>query len=150
MKLAEVPVYALSRETFNSKVEARRKLHFEKHGIGASEFSFETEYGKSRYYDYNHIIGYVVVLKERDDILFKLYKTDIQRYHWDSRRKHCFDNVMITGYHFPIINNMSNEETRNRINRMMDEIIEKYFPSKSYADRQILSLILDNLDIAAQ
>ena len=65
VKLAEVSVYALSREEFNRKVEARKRSHFEKYGSGASELSFEIEYGKSRYYDYNHIIGYIVVLKKR-------------------------------------------------------------------------------------
>lgn len=148
-KIAEVPVYALSREDFNRKVEARKRSDFEKYGSGASELSFDIEYGKSRYYDYNHIIGYIVVSKKKDDILFELYKTDIQRYHWDSRKKHFFYNDMITGYHFRIENNTSNEDARNRVNSIMDEIIKEIFPPKSYADRQMLSLILENIDIVA-
>ena len=149
MKLAEVPVYALSLETFNSKVEARQRSHFVKYGKGASELSFETEYGNSRYYRFNHIIGYIVVLKKRDDILFELYKSDIQRYHWDSRKKHCFCYVPITENHFRIDKSMSNEDVRSKVNLHMDKIVKKHFSQKAFADRQILSLVLENLAIVA-
>ena len=56
---------------------------------------------------------------------------------------------MITGYHFRIDNNTSNEDAQNRVNSIMDEIIKEHFPPKSYADRQLLSLILENIDIVA-
>ena len=121
-KLFEIPIYAIRRSTLEKRVEKARA-------------SFETEYLNTHsstdsnhcreclhyllypqcLWDYNHIIGYIAIETDGQDVLLEEYlpyKT-VGRYHWNASKKHFVVNQMSPGMHFPIWKKSSQEIKEN-------------------------------------
>ena len=98
MKLFEIPVYALSRNELKKRVE-KYESKFYDNNIRKMIMN-NVIYPKS-VWDYNHIVGFIVICYQNQDIFLKWY-TDLRakKYHWNSNRKNFFQNYFIHGYRY--------------------------------------------------
>ncbi len=137
MKLFEIPVYAFSKETLEEKVEnARQKLLSSYEGSNVTNEHINTAFFIKYYphflWEYNHIVGYIVISKKANDIVLEWYTSSpsIIRYHWDSNRKHFLKAEVLSGYHFYIGNLKTGDRLRERIHDLLKGFINDL--KKSY------------------
>ncbi len=122
MKLFEIPVYALSKSVLEKRVQQKTDE------IKNTKFSQQTPEDHlnqlldrvmfpQRLWEYNHIIGYIVITKRGQDINLDWYTVfpSLQRYHWDSRQKHYMQNMHVNGQHFFIGNLESGEQLKGKM-----------------------------------
>lgn len=153
MKLFEIPVYAVSREELDKRV---RKA-YEKHKNGHSHFglserelkrTFDLTAFPSRLWEYNHIVGFIVVSKKRADVILEYYAPlpGIQKYYWNSRIKHFVQNAQINGYHFYTGDINSGAELRENLKVLLRSYLHELKNRGYWADLEAFNNIDSLLD----
>lgn len=151
-KIFEIPIYAFSKKTFSKRLDTYRKRTLEYQRTYSSTdpiksvYDIEiTERNKS-VWDYNHIIGYILIYKTENTIHLKLYLARIVRYFWKSNRKVVLRDELLNGYHIYLHKGYSNKEVLEDIDRMIDEIRKKNIPDKYYVDMDAYNNIKHMID----
>ena len=144
MKLFEIPIYALNRETLMKRYSDRKNKLLDR-AVRAQtteedqERIIEINTWPQRLWDYNHIVGYIVISIGINDVSFELYvpADTIERYHWDNKsKKMLLKNNQINGCHFNYRNMKTDKEIRNRIHQMLDDITQRMIDKRFYVDRE--------------
>lgn len=157
-KLFEIPIYAFSPEMFKTKVTRYKQslveeFHRKHNRIDNAEFR-EWMFclcHPFQLWNYNHIVGYIVLLSDGVDVVFELYlqaheKLFKSRYYWRSTRKWFLENQGINGFHFRIDENDSSDAIREKIYSWLEKLIKEYIPSKYYIDREAFDSIAPIID----
>lgn len=154
MKLFEIPVYALTREKLKERVDndfQDFKYRYPSNSTYTEEklreFFDITAY-PARLWDYNHIIGYMVISKQGYDYSIEWYAPlpSLQRYKWSSGKKHPVNNTMINGYHFYAGDVKTGEELRIRLNDLVSSFETNLKKRGYYADMEAFNSIDSLLD----
>lgn len=102
MKLFEIPVYALSKNELEIRVKKREKeFHYYpyKHiDESMSDIAVSDTYPK-KLYDYNHVVGMIVIYIDKYEVEAKLFKARYEKYYWKSGRKKFLEDMHINGAH---------------------------------------------------
>ena len=76
VKLFEIPIYGLSRETLRDRYEKYCDNFHQRYPdatVESSEICIELEKGSQRSWEYNHIVGYILIYFEFNDMCFKVF-----------------------------------------------------------------------------
>ena len=156
MKLFEIPVYALSKEKLNERVDyAFRKFKstYSRYEYDDNQFKklFDIENYPARLWDYNHIIGYIAITKDGKDFGLDWYTIipSPQKYYWNSRRKNHLQNARINGYHFYAGNMKTGKELQARLNDLVKGFVDDLRKRGYYADDEAFLSISNLLDYDA-
>lgn len=147
MKLFEIPIYAYSPEGLQKKVSEYKEKHKKEYEISHKKIDQQhmsacANLACSPYqlWEYNHIVGYIVIASEKNDLVFELYlqahsNNFKSRYIWLSNQKWFLCNQNILDYHFRMKPTDTNEIIKAKIILLLEEIIKEFIPSKYYVDR---------------
>ena len=155
MKLFEIPVYAVSKEKLEKEVAKERLKYEEK--LTAEGLKQDPEHFKKcsalycypfDLWDYNHIIGYIVVKKEKNDIIVDQYipVQSIQRYAWKSKNKKYLMNALLGGQHFYFGSMTTGTQLQTALHEMLNSIIDKIESKGYFVDREAYDAIDAILD----
>lgn len=102
MKLFEIPVYAFSRDKLANKVKIREEeFHYYPYGHidDANALIPVSDTFPKKLYDYNHVVGVIVILIDKYEVEAKLFKALYEKYYWKSGRKKFLVDMHINGAH---------------------------------------------------
>lgn len=151
-KLIEIPIYALDKQTLHLRyekyIEALRKEFLPNIKEDTFQRVLEGETYPKRVWDYNHIVGYIVIGYEFGDILYRIYlpSPKKERYIWKSSKKTFLYDIHANGTHFRIDKRMNNQDVQCEIRDMLNSVIKEHIPKKYFVDRQAFDNINDNID----
>lgn len=151
-KFIEIPIYALDKNTlrvrYEKYVETLRCDIFPDIEEETFQRCLEIETYPKRIWEYNHIVGYIVIGYEFDDILFKVYlpTPQKQRYMWRTSIKTFLYDIHSNGTHFRVNESMSSQDIQCEIADMLNSIIKEQVPKKYYVDRQAFDNINSKID----
>lgn len=157
MKLLELPIYALSKEELQKRVEKKKQSIINKFPNADEEIKEEVSglidkhLFPSRVWDYNHIIGYLVLCLKGSDFQFNLYlppnvvdgKTF--RYYWNSKKRIFVVNAGNPCYHFCVFH-MDGDELRKSICDYMIDIEKEFKKQKWYIDIEMFYNVISYID----
>ena len=155
MKLFEIPVYRFSQEVLKIKVsEARMVFETRMQNPVHPQSEEYLKKGSAMHFfpcslwDYNHIIGFIVISKDCEDIIIDQYipAQDIERYRWDSTKKKFLMNAQLSGNHFYIGNMKSGSQLREELQAHLNSLIAKIEKQGQYVDREAFDAIDRFLD----
>jgi hypothetical protein len=151
IKLFEIPVYAMSREKLSRKCEqVCAKLRSEH--VGCSEDHVNAIVALSvhpqRQWDYNHIVGYIKISANCQDIIFDVFLPTPQRerYLWQSGQKVFLYNISANGTHFYVSERMNNRAIQDRTAEMLCSVIKTHIPSRYYVDTEAFDHLNKHMD----
>ena len=153
-KLFEIPVYVLSASKLNTRTSKRiAKLEelLSRSDPDEAAFVIDRETFPMRSWDYNHIIGYIRIAVSKTDVLFDVF-TPIpipERYVWSTKRKIHVQNIGANGTHIYWGSLKTNEEFREAVSSMLDQVITDHIPKRFYVDREAFDTINAYLDYLA-
>ncbi len=155
MKLFEILIYPFSREELVNKVSNAR-LKYEvrlQNPLYPRREEHLKKCSAMRFYpfslwDYNHIIGAIVVKKEHNDIIIDQYvpAQDMDRYRWDSTKKKYLMNAQLIGNHFYIGNMKNGSQLRDELHQYINSLIERIEKQGRFVDREAFDVIDQFLD----
>jgi len=132
--LFEIPIYAIKRDVLHSRVEKTKEKHIKEcvecHHLKPDSDEIHRSLEMLTYpmcvWEYNHIIGYLRISIDAQDVLFDTYlpMNQVERYHWDSKVKHFVVNQMEPNNHF-YIGNKSSNEIRDRITDYLNDYCKR-------------------------
>ncbi len=149
MKLFEIPVYALSKKRLSERVEYWDKKLREWSNSTSEEHlrklvAFDTY--PQCLWDYNHIIGVMVVNVNGDDVEIQWYAhVPKPRYYWHSDRKIFFQNTNKTGYHFRYLG-LTNGKIKERLCSLVYGFVKELSKERYYADLEVFNNVVHCLD----
>lgn len=140
-KLFEIPIYSFGKSVLIQKVRQFSIQYYHKYkdyGDETVKRCYNAETYPQRLWDYNHIVGYIQIALDQDDISFEIFlpETSVSRYNWKSKRKIFLYNINATGLYVHLNDNMGDLEIREKIGKMLDFIQMKYIPKRFFVDRQ--------------
>lgn len=151
-KFIEIPIYALDKTTlrvrYEKYIETLRRDVFPDIKEETFQRCLEIETYPKRIWEYNHIVGYIVIGYEFGDIQFKVYlpTPQKQRYIWRSSKKTFLYDIDSNGTHFRVDGTMSSQDIQHEIMDMLNSIIKEHVPKKYYVDRQAFDNINNSID----
>ena len=137
MKLFEIPVYALSKNALNERVikhQHNLKVYCAKQGVPESDIKRVVDLNTfpMRLWEYNHIMGYIVLYSTRNDIKLDWYVClPKKKYYWYSKVKRFYQNAHLVGYHFNLEKVDSGKELQKKISNLLFEFIS-HIDNKDY------------------
>lgn len=161
MKIFEIPIYAFNRITFQKRVDEWRIRHH----FNNREFDYVKKNQKQ--YEYNHIVGFIQIWLDRDEILGDVYlpctKSELgvtidghllddtklkRRYVWYTTNKVFLIKQGVNGTHFRIAELHSNSEVVANLDSLMTQLIEsvKEYNKLYYIDLEAFNAVKDNVD----
>lgn len=153
-KLFEIPVYAISASKLNTRTSKRiadLKELFSHSDPDDAALVIDRETFPMRFWDYNHIIGYIRIAVSKTDIVFDVFMpTPIpERYVWDTKRKIYVQNIGVNGTHIYCGSLKTNAEFRKAVSDMLDQVVTDHIPKRFYVDREAFDAINAHLDYLA-
>mgnify|MGYP003450848506 FL=1 len=151
-KIIEIPIYALDKSTlrvrYEKYAETLRRDVFPDIKEETFQRCLEGETYPKRVWEYNHIVGYIVVGYEFGDISFEIFlpTPQKQRYIWRTSKKTFLYDVHSNGTHFRVNKSMCSEDIQYEIADMLDSIIKEQVPKKYYVDREAFDNINSKID----
>lgn len=140
VKLFEIPIYGLSSKTIDDRYQKYCENFQKQHpDVVGEHFERCIEHltYPQRCWNYNHIVGYILIYFERNDIFYDVYLPyQCDRYRWDSHKKTFIRNVFANGTHFRIDDPTNNEKIQNELAEMLDMTIRAHVPNRFYVDRE--------------
>lgn len=141
IKLIEIPVYALSRKTLLERYERfvnEFKRTYPQADDQTAEICIERMAFPQRAWEHNHIVGYIDVFFDKQDVVFEIYlpHPERKRYHWRGSRKTHISNISALDNHFFIKKEMTSADIQREISKKLDWIIQDYIPNKYYVNRE--------------
>lgn len=148
MTIFEIPVYALSPEQLNDRFERKKKALSEECTnkdcpTTITSLAIENETFPQRLWRYNHIVAYIAIHKNNDDIEFRQFlpHKPTKRYLWTSSKKYFLRDNLATGYHFRITADMTATAIRAKIHDYLDVISKPLYAKGWYIDREAFDTI---------
>jgi len=149
MKIFEIPVYALTKTKLDEKVSYKRaSLHRQFPHLDSDTYRLVDNHEILPFIEYhNHIIGYVIVYKTKQDIVLKriISSKQIHRYVWDSSKKVLLKDTYDNGLHFRYVG-LSNTQIIERLDEYIDAIKQMY-PDRYYLDLESYNAVKKHMDI---
>ena len=150
-KLFEIPIYALSREVLSERYESyKRKFskRFPNADVETTAFCIAHTVFPKNTWDHNHIVGYIDIIYENNDIVFEIYlpHPEIKRYNWIRSNKVCVRNVGALGTHFYVDSEMNNNDINKQIKEMLNWVIKDFVPKKYYVNREFFDILSGHVD----
>lgn len=157
-KLFEIPIYAFSKETHRKEVEKYKQSLRLKY-TSKSRFGTAKDMNKWLYlvchpyqlWEFNHIVGFIVISFDRNNILFDLYlqaygQHHKSKYYWRSNQKWLLENMRVGGWHFRVEKKHTSEEIRRSIHARLNGMIKELIPSKYYVDLEAFKTVDQMID----
>ncbi len=150
-KLFEIPIYAFSpgqHQQRLSRYKASLQQAYENtHGRGNTSKMNEWIYlvcHPFQLWDYNHIVGYIVISFDKADINFDLFlqaqgQYNKTRYQWRTTQKWLLESQRVGGWHFRLEEIDPNETIKSKIESLLDGMIRELVPQKYYVDKEAFS-----------
>lgn len=155
MNLFEIPVYALSPEQLETYVAKRTQTITDECACKQCpdqiiRQAIYRETFPQRSWAYNHIVGYIRISIEHNDVIFRAYESvkDVTHYRWTTDRKWLLRDSLATGYHFRLATDMTTEKIRERIHDYLDDISWRYTAKGLYVDREAFDMADKVMDYA--
>lgn len=156
-RIIEIPIYALDEKTlFKRYTVAEEKCRKELiDTIDATEEQIrrclEIEYYPQRLWQYNHIVGYILIAIDSDDLLMNVYKieqAEKTHYFFSSHVKQFLVDVSPGGYHINLYKATSNEEIRQIVAKWIQSACNdtNLIPKRWFVDRDKFDLVNPHLD----
>ena len=104
MKLFEIPIYAFTKEQLKTRVDYRKgQFHYHPYNHVKKTVSKNVVYDTypQELYDYNHVVGMIVIHMDKYEVEAKLYKAVYEKYYWKSSKKKFLMDMQINGAHVP-------------------------------------------------
>jgi hypothetical protein len=151
MKLYEIPIYAFTEKELRDRLEKYKESLHKDEFISNKDIldkAIELETFPYRFWSHNHIVGYVDVFLENQDVVFEVYLPCpmIKRYRWLRKSKVLLRNILANGTHFCIKSTMTNSDIANAILEMLNWIIKEHVPKRFYVDRRSFDSIYNYVD----
>ena len=141
-KIFEIPIYALSRKELNKRVKNVKAGFIAKNNYIPEEIA-EDAYNNhltlyKRNWDYNHIVGYIQVLKQGNDLKLELYLTvePQNKYYWISNRKKFLRKQHLNGYRIYLGQYKNNNQVLEQLDSLVIDLQKNYIPSRFYVDTE--------------
>lgn len=149
MKLFEIPVYALSKKRLSDRIEYRVKK-LKEWSSSTSEEHLRKLIALDTYpqclWDYNHIIGVMVVNVDGDDVELQWYAhVPKTRYYWHSYKKEFLQNTNMTGYHFRYLG-LTNSTIKESLYRLVHGFAKELSRERYYVDLEVFNNVVHCLD----
>jgi hypothetical protein len=146
----EIPVYALSEKAYNRKLDLERKKHKQSLMISGRTEAEAEEILRSYplqmpTWKYNQIVGYIAILATKQDVLFELYCTNVQRIRTFSKVKHDIHNWHMIGTHFYAAN-MTDSEIKSEVRKWLP-MIEKDHLKRFHVDYSVFDTVFNHISI---
>ena len=143
MKLFEIPIYALTKELLSKRVEdqirrIRERCNTPNMTDEIMNHIIDIETFPQRVWDYNHIIGYIVISYTGTEVKIDLFEVTppFEKYHWESKKKKFLQNTIQLGTHFYLGQMKSGEEIRIQLKSLLAEIIDDITSRGYYVDTE--------------
>ena len=153
MKLFEIPVYALSKADLENRVKQeydKVRVDYEACGRSEEDIQFKSAFITNPWgqWEYNHIIGYLVIIKESKNICFEYYTVvpNYKRYICKSNAKKFLTDSQMGGMHFYTGTLKSGEELREKLCNMMSGFVKEQEKKGHYIDLEAFNNISALLD----
>ena len=104
---------------------------------------------QNRPWKYNQIIGFIVISFYQNSICFDKYITFDKRIHAIGNTKHFIHNVGLNGFHFYVFDEMTDEEIKKEINKLLKDIERSLHTSNRlyFLDKEVFSRQLNCVDV---
>ncbi|MBR2278614.1 MAG: hypothetical protein IJ872_05285 [Eubacterium sp.] len=152
MKLFEIPVYAITKEELIKKVETEHRKIIGNINPKNDKKFVESALALATFpqslWEYNHIIGYVVVLLVKNDIVLEWYAPvpSIKRYYWKSKKKHFVQNTHMNGYHIYVGNIKTGLNLKEQINEYLVKLSGCFIDRGYYIDLEAYNNLKELID----
>ncbi len=140
-KLFEIPGYAMDKDTLMKRYDKYcENYRRESVLLEASEETIrrciEIEAYPQRLWQYNHIVGYIMIGINGQDIDFKVYLPipKIEKYFWKSKKKNFLYDIRANGAYCRIEKNYTNDYIQQEIEKTLQSIIKEHVPNNYYVD----------------
>lgn len=146
--LFEIPIYTMDKEKFENKWRQKEQKYFEMSSCETfEEYKKETRLCFCPYniWQYNQIIGYIIISVSKNDVWFERYLADIGRIIFDSKQKRFMNNKPINGMHF-YTSGMDNSKIIALIKDMQESVVKQFIDKKYYVDKTVFNNLIDNVD----
>lgn len=134
-KIFEIPIYAFDEKELNKCIEKSRETFFKEYGYIEDKDSLEKAWKNHIYpqnnWDYNHLVGFIKIYKNHDDIFLDLFLADIKRYIWNTMKKKFVTNQFMNGMHFRMTG-LTNVEISKTIDELLHDLIEHNIKRKNF------------------
>lgn len=166
IKLFEIPIYSFDKSAFQKRWSRRFKKESHTHAVNFEEDKYRENYKnelKNRYtlywnkisWEYNQIVGYLIIGKLGPDICLIPYLPQNNfgeiiniRYDWS---KKLFINKLPLEpkHHFPISRYPDSNSLKCEIIKLLETGKEVYAPEPKYIDISYTINLIENIDIFA-
>lgn len=101
-----------------------------------------------QHWEYNHIVNYIRISVDGSDILFDVFLSNAPEEYcwWIDQKKYYFQNNDSPGLHFRFESLHSNEEIRQRIQEMLEDIMNRTIRKGYYVDTRAYDIVTQHLD----
>lgn len=154
MLLCDIPIYGISKEKFDKRLNKKRQDYYEWILGNNAEKDEEKCKEWSRNYivpyaiwKYNQMVGFVEILIQNYGVKFNIYMTEEKRHMCFSGVKKYYKNIYANGLSFHV-GNKTNEEIRKIMLKYIDVIEKNFLKRKSLCmDKTVLENLLEYMDI---
>lgn len=149
--LFDIPLYKMCEKEYQEKYD---KFIYKKacddyvvHGIDINLAIDKTRafYHPKQNWRYNQIIGYIQIYYKNGTIYFDSCLPNINRFKFNSNKKHYLYYCMIGGYHFNI-KNLTNQGIGNKIKNYLESIKKEIYKGKYFFDYSTFNNVYFNID----
>lgn len=151
--LFEIPIYGVSPKTLWERFSARKKEIEFNCAQRQLELTHTTEIltletYPYRLWQYNHIVGYIRVSINVQDMNYDVYLPVGQRkrYRWNSHRKVFLYDIHANGTHFYLGNMKTNFEIQQQLADMLHGVIRDHIPKRYYVDTSVFDATYQHID----
>jgi hypothetical protein len=150
-KIFEIPIYAMSKEKLYKKylnfASSWKKAHLDA-SDSINQRCIEIETYPQRLWDYNHIVGYIKISADFQDIIFDVFlpTPNHERYLWKSRQKVFLYDISAVGRHFYVSDKMDNRAIQDRTSEMLYAVIKTLIPKRYYVDTEAFDHLNKHMD----
>lgn len=151
--LFEIPIYGLSPSALNNRFLARKKsieIECADRNVSPTHARdiLELETYPCRMWQYNHIVGFIRISIDGQDMNYEVFLPvgQRERYRWLSSRKVFMYDIHANGTHFYLGNTKTNDIIQQRLVEMLHEVIKQHVPKRYYVDTSTFDSTYRHID----
>lgn len=141
-KLFEIPIYALSRKELDKRIKKDRTAFITKNNHIPEDIAVDVFDNKftlyKRNWDYNHIVGYIQIFKQGNNLKLELYLIvePQSKYYWKSNRKKFLRKQFTNGCNIYLGQYENNIQVSKKLDCLLNDLKKNYIPSRYYIDTE--------------
>lgn len=141
-KLFEIPIYALSRKELDKRIKKDRTAFITKNNHIPEDIAVDVFDNKftlyKRNWDYNHIVGYIQIFKQENNLKLELYLIvePKSKYYWKSNRKKFLRKQFTNGCNIYLGQYENNIQVSKQLDCLLNDLKKNYIPSRYYIDTE--------------